>query len=101
MPALNTGSWYQILLRRRREVQSVPYPPIEWFRVTSDILNIHMTLSAENLREEFKTRFTVVNAARLLNMIMSVENTNIIPRTFLSIQSSSRYPSIVLSAESI
>ena len=58
---INTGSWYQELLKRPFIDRPVPFPPIEHFTVTNDMLDLHLGFSVENFDESKKIIFSVLN----------------------------------------
>lgn len=97
---INTGSWYQELLKRPFIDRPVPYPPIENFTVTNDTLNFHMGFSVENLDEAKRIVFSVTNSKPFSQLLFSVENL-IENRLILSVDNLNVSQGIVFSVENI
>ena len=101
MSIINTGSWYQLLLKRRGTPEYIPSAPIAWFNVTSDILNFKTTLSVENIKETFDLDFSVINLDTKPNVVFSIENIEERVRMILSVQNLDIESRIIFSAENI
>ena len=98
---VNTGSWYQILLRRRAPDAPTEFPPIKDFTVTSEILNLYLGLSVENIQVKSSLVFSVRNLDIIPSMTLSVENLSRIPKIIFSVTNDKRDISIAFSARNI
>jgi len=97
----NTGSWYQVLLKRGKVQVPTGFPPIKNFVVTSDFLNVKIRLSAQNIFNEVTMPFSVVNTDKTTQAIFSCENVYKVSAVLLSVTTEEYNPIIVFSAESI
>jgi len=78
MSLINTGSWYQVLLRRPKNEVIKPFAPIIDFNIESDFLNFRAILSAEYLEPKIKifllVQNLVVEQSRVILSAIHMEN---------------------------
>jgi hypothetical protein len=99
MRADNTGSWYQNVYLGRSHQPSVSYPPIAWFRVCSDLLDVSRTLSVENLDALNRLLLSVTSTTPCLKLASSVESLDSSLKYCLTVANNDACVELVLSVE--
>ena len=94
---INTGSWYQHLIRSTGGGKG--YPPVQNFYVYSDTLDLSHVLSAEHLELDFQMTLAVETLERIFGLSLSVENLEPCGNIVLGVQNIVPYDRIVLSVE--